>query len=313
MKTLLRALLALVLGCLPGLAAHAQAIANGGFETWAARNGVDAPTGWLTTDDVIVSAFGLPLPSGSFTKTTDAHGGTYAVRLETKATLLGALPGAVGTGTKVGRNIALPGGTPFTGRPAALQFYYKLSGPQPAVPANGAFVQVLLTRTVGGMAQPVAAAQQLLTTVTASYVLVQLPLTYVSTATPDSLRLAFSSGAIPAGTTGSTATVGTVLQVDDVAFTGTVTASRTAAELAATLSIFPNPSPDGRYVLAATPALLAAPLTVADATGRVVRQEGRLAQPAARRALDLSGLASGLYTLHLATEAGPLTKKLLVP
>ncbi len=312
MKTLLRALLALGLGCLTFSAAQAQAIANGGFETWATRNGADSPTGWLTTDDVIVSAFGLPLPSGTFTKTTDAHGGTYAVRLETKATLLGPLPGAVGIGTKVGANIALPGGTPFTGRPATLQFYYKLSGPQPAVPANGAFVQVLLTRTVGGKAQPVAAAQQLLTTVTASYVLVQLPLTYASSATPDSLRLAFSSGAIASTTTGSVPTVGTVLQIDDVAFTGTVTASR-AAGLVAALHVFPNPSPDGRYVLAATPALLAAPLTVVDATGRVVRQEGSRAPLAPTRDLDLAGLASGVYTVRLLTEAGVLTRKLLVP
>ncbi|RYY16380.1 MAG: hypothetical protein EOO36_11255, partial [Cytophagaceae bacterium] len=197
MKTLFRLLLTLCLGCLALSPARAQAVANGGFETWAARNGVDAPTGWLTTDDVVLSAFGLPLPTGSFTKTTDAHSGTYALRLETKSTLLGALPGAVGGGTKVGPNIALPGGLPFTGRPAMLQFYYKLSGPQPPVAANGAFVQMLLTRTVGGVVQPLASAQQYLTTLTNNYVLVQVPLLYLSSATPDSVRLAFSSGAIP--------------------------------------------------------------------------------------------------------------------
>ena len=311
MKTLFRLLLTLGLGCLALAPARAQAVANGGFETWAARNGVDSPTGWLTTDDVVLSAFGLPLATGSFSKTTDAHSGTYAARLETKTTLLGALPGAVGSGTKVGPNIALPGGIPFTSRPAMLQFYYKLSGPQPTVAANGAFAQVLLTRTVNGTAQPVAAAQQLLTTLTSTYVLVQVPLTYVSSAAPDSMRLAFSSGVIPSAT-GGTATVGTVLQIDDVSFTGTATATRNAA-LEAAVSVYPNPSLNGRYILTATPALLAGPLTVVDATGRVVRREGAPAQPAATRTLDLTGLAPGIYSVQLETEAGVLTKRILAP
>jgi fluoride ion exporter CrcB/FEX len=312
MKTLFRLLLTLGLTGLALAPAHAQAVTNGGFETWAARSGVDSPTGWLTTDDVVLAAFGLPLPSGSFTKTTDVHGGTYALRLETKSTLVGALPGAVGTGTKVGRNIALPGGVPFTGRPAMLQFYYKLSGPQPPVAANGAFAQVLLTRTVNGTAQPVATAQQLITTLASSYVLVQVPLTYTSSAAPDSMRLAFSSGAIPSLTGVSTATVGTVLQIDDVSFTGVATASRSAA-LNAAVGVYPNPSPNGRYVLTAAPALLAAPLTVADATGRIVHREGASAQLAPSRTLDLTGLARGLYLVQLETAEGVLTKRVLVP
>ena len=312
MKTLFRLLLTLSLGGLALAPAHAQTLTNSGFETWAARSGVDSPTGWLTTDDVVLAAFGVPLPTGTFTKTTDVHGGTYALRLETKSTFAGALPGAVGTGTRVGSNIALPGGIPFTGRPAMLQFYYKLSGPQPTVATNGAFAQVLLSRTVNGASQTVATAQQYLTTLASTYVLVQVPLVYTSAATPDSMRLAFSSGAIPAGVGSSTATVGTVLQIDDVAFTGTATASRNAA-LEATISVYPNPSPDSRYVLTAAPALLAAPLTVLDATGRVVRREAALTQPAPSRTLDLAGLAKGLYLVQLATTEGLLTKRLFVP
>ncbi|MVN78143.1 T9SS type A sorting domain-containing protein [Hymenobacter sp. HMF4947] len=286
--------------------AHAQTVANGTFETWAARNGVESPTGWLTTDDVIAVTLGLALPTGSFTKTTDAHGGTYAARLETKTTLLGALPGAVGIGTKVGPNPAVPGGIPFTTRPAMLQFYYKLSGPQPAVASNGAFAQVALTRRVGGVLQTIATAQQVFTTVNTAYVLAQVPLTYTSGALPDSVRLVFSSGVIS-----TSATAGTVFQVDDVSFTGTVTAVRSAA-LEAALSVYPNPSLGGRYVLAASPALLAAPLAVVDATGRVVRREAAPTALAATRPLDLTGLAGGIYTLQLFAEEGLVTKKLVV-
>lgn len=307
MKTLfLRSAVALGLLGVALAPARAQTVPNGTFETWAARNGVDSPTGWLTTDDVIAATFGLSLPTGSFTKTTDAHGGTYAARLETKTTLLGTLPGAVGIGTKVGPNPAVPGGIPFTARPATLQFYYKLSGPQPAVASNGAFAQVALTRRVGGVLQTIATAQQVFTTVNTAYVLAQVPLTYTSGAVPDSVRLVFSSGVIS-----TSATAGTVFQVDDVSFTGTVTAVRDAA-LSAALSVYPNPSEGGRYVLAAPPALLAAPLAVLDATGRVVRREAAPTAPAATRPLDLTGLAGGIYTLQLFAPQGLVTKKLVV-
>jgi hypothetical protein len=290
--------------------ARAQAVPNGDFETWAPRAGAEVPTGWLTTDDLVTAAFGLALPTGTITKSSTAHGGTAAVRLETKATLFGALPGAVGVGTRVGRDITLPGGIPFTGRPAQLQFYYQLSGPQPPLASNGAFAQIALTRTVGGVPQPIAVAKQVLTAGTGGYVLAQVPLTYSSSATPDTLRLVFSSGAIPSAA-GGAPTVGTVLQVDDVTFTGTVTATGSATRDAA-LTVFPNPSADGRFVRAAPPDWLAAPLCVVDATGRVVRREAAAAPGAPTRALNLTGLPRGLYTLHLLAGEGVVTKKLVI-
>ena len=187
-----------------------------------------------------------------------------------------------------------------------LQFYYRLSGVQPTVASDGAFAQVALTRSVGGVSQVIATARQVFTTVTTTYVLAQVPLTYTSGAAPDSLRLVFSSGIASTG-----ATVGTVLQVDDVSLIGTVTAVR-AAVLSAALSVYPNPSLGGRYVLAAPPALLAAPLAVLDATGRVVRREAAPTVRTAIRPLDLTGLTSGIYTLQLFAEEGLVTEKLVV-
>ncbi len=309
MKVLLRTGLATSLLVATLASAQAQTIPNGGFETWALRNSVEAPTGWVTTDDVAAALVGTAF-TGTYTKVTDAHGGTYAARLESKNTLLGiVVPGAVGIGTKVGANVALPGGIPFTGRPTMLQFYYKLSGPQPVAASDGAFAQVALTRYVNGATQTLATARQVFTTVTSTYVLAQVPLTYTSSATPDSVHLVLSSGAIITATAGPVA--GTVFQVDDVSFTGTATATRDAA-LSAALTVAPNPSPDGRYLLHAPPTLLAGALAVTDATGRVVRREAALTTSAPTRALDLSGLAAGFYTLQLVADQGLVTKKLVV-
>ena len=98
-----------------------------------------------------------------------------------------------------------------------------------------------------------------------------------------------------------------MFQIDDVAFTGTAAATRDAA-LAAALTVAPNPSPGGRYVLRAPAALLAAPLAVVDATGRTVRHE----EAPAATTLNLAGLAAGMYTLQLFTDKGLITKELVV-
>ena len=87
--------------------AHAQTVANLNFETWANRSnsvsgGVEAPTNWQTSDDIISGTLSLPIPTSTATvsKTVDAHGGTYAARLETKSyTLVGqtqTVPGGAG-------------------------------------------------------------------------------------------------------------------------------------------------------------------------------------------------------------------------
>lgn len=311
MKKLFRTGLAVGLLFAAGAPARAQAVANGNFETWAARNGVDSPTGWLTVDDVIAALL-TRFPTGTFTKATDAHGGAFALRLETKATPFGIVPGGVTLGTKLGALTGDPGGLPFTGRPSALQFYYKLTGPLPPVAADGAFVAVSLTRTVNGQSVVVAAGAQTFSTVTPTYALAQVPLVYASSATPDSVHVSFGSGLIDISTGAPTGgTAGTVFQIDDVAFTGTATATRDAA-LAAALTAAPNPSLGGRYVLRAPAALLAAPLAVVDATGRTVRREGAPAAAATTRTLDLAGLAAGVYTLQVFTDKGLITKKLVV-
>lgn len=58
--------------------------------------------------------------------------------------------------------------------------------------------------------------------------------------------------------------------------------------------------------------LLAAPLSVLDATGRLVRHDAPLAQPARpERTLDLNALPAGIYTVQLHTPHGLLTRKLV--
>ena len=309
MKTLLR--LGLVAASTFLLtSAHAQTVANLNLETWATRTtavpaGVEAPANWQTFDDVLSAFAGFPLPisTTTVTKSTDAHGGSFAARLETKNfALLGSdIPGGMTLGTRVTDFGSLYSGVPYASRPTQMQFYYKLSGGGAATDNPG--VSVSLTRTTNGVSTDVVLVHQTLAPA-ATYTLATVPLTYTSNATPDSLHIEFYSGSV------QTPTAGTVLLVDDISF-ATPTATR-AGLLDAPVSVAPNPSTDGRFTLhSPEPELLAAPFTVTDVTGRVVLQSAK-ASPASTRTIDLEGRAAGLYTLQLQTERGMVVRKLVV-
>ena len=309
MKTLLRTLLAAAAAALMTQApaqAQTAVFPNSNFENWATRNGTEAPTNWQTTDDIVELVLGLRIPTGTVTKSTTAHGGAFAVQLQTQLFLgQSEVPGEIILGTSFhGGSEDLPGGQPFTARPASLQFYYQLSGGNPAKDSAGAFVQLI--RRVNGQSVVVAQGERYYTTPTAGYTLATIPLDYLSTLAPDTVVMAFTSGT-------AALTVGTTLLVDDISFVGTATGTRDAANALA-LQVAPNPSPDGRYRLSSTePGLLAAPLVVLDAAGRQVRREAALrpGQALAERPLDLSELPVGVYSVQLLAPTGTVTRKLI--
>ena len=304
MKTLLVALRAGLASAALLLAAPApaQTIPNGNLDTWATRNGVESPTNWLTTDDLLGGIF----RTGTVVKTNVAHAGPFAAQLQTVGLPgVGAVPGILILGNSIRQSATLPGGLPFTARPRSLQFYYQLQGSKAL--ADSAAMVVILTRRVNGTTTLVAGGSYDFPALASSYTLVTVPLQYASALAPDSVSMVFFSGNT------QIVTAGAVLRIDDIAFTGTATATRDAA-LAAQLSIAPNPSPDGRYRLSSPdPTLLAAPLAVLDATGRLVRHDDGSARPLFPdgRALDLSELPAGIYTVQLNTPRGLITRKLV--
>ncbi len=305
MKFSLLSVLALASGLL-AREAQAQAIPNGDLNTWAQRGVSEAPVGWLITDDIAADQ-GFPIATNTVVKTAQARSGAFAAQLQTQSlALVGDVPGILTLGTVLNRNAPAPGGVAFTARAARLEFYYKLTGAQAL--ADSAVVQMELTRSVGGVRTLVAEGRFLFRVAATAYTRVALPLTYSSGLVPDSARVQFVSGIA------DVIHAGTVLTIDDVVFAGTATATRDAA-LNAALTAAPNPSPDGRYTLTAndnTSGLLAAPLAVLDATGRVVRREVAPATaPGSNRTLDLNGLPEGIYTLQLFTDKGLVTRKLV--
>jgi hypothetical protein len=314
MATIFRSLLAVAAGInlLATAPAQAQTIPNGSLDNWAVRNGNEAPVNWLVTNEVLPALSPFPIPGlnvNNVTKSTTVSAGSFAAQLQTSdftfAGLTATLPAILVLGTRINSNsdADIPAGLPFTSRPAQFRFDYQLTGVNALT--DSAAVLVQLTRTVNGAVTVIAQAEVERLQPSAAYTTLSLPLEYSSAAQPDSVRLLFVSG------NAEDRTAGTRLLVDNISFTGTATATRDAA-LAAAISAFPNPSPDGRYVLSTAQAgLLAAPLAVLDATGRVVRREPvPSGAPTASRTLDLSSLPVGMYTVQLFTTQGLVTRKL---
>jgi hypothetical protein len=302
----------LALGLLTAGTAHAQqAVPNGTMETWVVRRG-DAPAQWQTTDDLSNAIFtGFPL-SGAVTKSTTFHAGSFAARLANTNTLLGVVPGFIALGANVNNFTSVDslldlGGLPYTSRPARMQFYYRFSGTIGS-PDDRPLVRVALTKTTGGVRQVVASAHRYLTAA-ANYTLADFPLIYQRGIAPDSIHIAFGS----ADFDGIGFTAGNTLFVDDIALTGTVTATRDA-QLQAAVAAYPNPSSTGLFALSASEAaLLTAPFTVTDALGRVVlRQPAAPADGSGTRAVDLRAQAAGVYCLRLETPRGIVVKQLAI-
>ncbi|MCC2547156.1 T9SS type A sorting domain-containing protein [Hymenobacter sp. BT175] len=311
MKNFLRSLICAGALLWAGAASAQTTFTNSSLDTWAVRNGAEAPTGWQTFDDVLRVA-GFPIPAGTTTKTTDKQGGTFAAKLENKNSFLGVpFPGFLILGTRLSESADFPGGIPYTGRPASMQFYYKRTGPVAGIQDDSATVNVVLSKRIGNRTQVIADGAMLLRTATpgTAYALMNLPLTYYSNQTADSLYILFSSGMA------ENLNTNTALFVDEITMVGTAGPLSTGdAKQNAQLALFPNPSATGRFTLTSTeePAILTAPLTVSDATGRVVLRQSAGANTGAGRFVDLQGRPAGIYTLRLDTPRGPLTRKLVI-
>lgn len=304
----------------------AQALPNATFETWSSPYGVEAPASWLTTDDVYASYFGVARGTynlGAVSKSTDAHGGSYAVKLtSTVASYNNAavtIPGEVVLGARAGlyEYLGLPlGGAPYTARPTQMQFFYKFSGAL----ADSALALVYFTKTTNGKPTVIGLGGQYLAPATA-YTAATVSISYTDTTIPDSVHVVFASGysqllykkpqqlPFPANIT-----AGATLLVDDVALTGAPLAVRATATVQDLLTVAPNPSPGGHFVISSPdkPELAASPLQVLDALGRAVVQQPAQVTPSGPRELDLSSLSTGIYLLRLDSRQGTIVRQLTV-
>lgn len=154
-----------------------QTITNAGFENWTNKNWYDEAPPFSSTN-----VFSYMTNSVStVTKTTDAHGGNYAVLISVDS-LPGAgnnIGGMLYLGEMGGSLFAIGGGYPYNGKPDSLAGYVKYE----IAPADTA--NILVGFKSNGTT--IAYAEYKITGSKANYTRFSIPLTYFLPLTPDTM------------------------------------------------------------------------------------------------------------------------------
>lgn len=166
-----------------------QQLPNGSFENWSGDT--LNPDSWFTLNSITQN-----YPTYGTTRTTDAYDGTYALKLvsgKVDATPFGfpmidtTAVAAIGEFTPQGPQY----GTPFTGRPQKLSFYYKYSpGTYPVGIVDTGQVLVKLRSQDSNIGEGV---MKFYGNAVTQYTYAEIPITYWSQSTPDTLVIDIAS------------------------------------------------------------------------------------------------------------------------
>lgn len=179
------------------LPARAQ-IVNASFETWTPTGAYEQPNGWLTANPLLAI---IPFNTNYTTKKdSNATDGVLAALLHTRyySFVGGSLPGVVTTGSidfdfQTG-DVSFYGGTPFPYRPEHITFDFQYYPGKDSSVTDTAFGFAVLTRWDTTNNRPdTVGYSYFITTDTSQYASGMMTITYLSSATPDSLLLTFSS------------------------------------------------------------------------------------------------------------------------
>lgn len=278
------------------ICAFAQ-IPNNGFEDWTAND----PNSWVTTNGLM--ALGNPQ---SVFKSTDAYSGTSACEINTvhmttrpPGVFVPEYAGSVFVGKQV--FITSVAGFPYTNKPGMFSMWYKYSTP------NGDTASVLVMTTkwnaTTSKRDTLSIGTGIMKDTTAVYTKFEMAIYNLdSVTTPDTAVIYVSSSSLNAMNAGAK------LKIDDLVFSGgNVGINEASAKI--DFSIHPNPNTNGRVFIHSNEILVKPNITVMDLQGRVVWQKQM--QTAQEHLIETNQLVKGFYLIHIQTEKGTATKKVI--
>jgi hypothetical protein len=209
---------------------NAQSFPNGGFENWTNQGTYEDPQYWTGMN--MMSMFGA---EETAIKSTQAHSGTYALKLITSVSDIGndgemdTLPGILILGTSDILNGTGTTGYPFIHRPDSLVGWYKLISPD-----NDPFqLQISATKwDAGNASQETIGATYYQGQPSASYVRFSIPIVYTDNSIPDSIQAVIGNASNGSGVTNE-------LYLDDLSFIYNSTAG--LEEQTVQIRLYPNP------------------------------------------------------------------------
>lgn len=273
-----------------------QTIPNLDLEQWDDFGSYMEPSGnWTTANKIVLLSALNPVTTS---RTTDAHGGMYAAKIETDAI---AIINTLITGTLALGEFdqgALPPnnlkqGIPYTGRPTNFKGWYKFTS------VNGDSCSIYAWsykyNSTTGDRDTVAFAGMIPTTTVGNYTQFDLPFTFFSQDTPDSLSIVVASSAEGEIFQGQ---VGNTVWVDDFEMT---TATGLSQVLMPELKVtaYPNPTA-GQLRFSWERSLLEADLEIYGLDGKLIASHSVNGEQAE---INVAGMAPATY-YYLLKENG---------
>jgi hypothetical protein len=265
---------------------------NSGFENWAQDFSAESPVGWQTLNFL---TFTTPPNPVSVTKVSgiDKHSGNYALRLKTvyinnnlAPQILDDTMGAIFTGVVNISPAYYRYGFPYNSRPAKLTVWHKYL----PVGADEAGIRVIMTKWNGIKRDTIVLSEKAMTEQD-SYSLFEMDIDYLTNDVPDTATILIGSSRHR-----DVARVGSVLYIDDIAFTGYV--GEKEIKSFDKVKVFPNPARDYLYITACPDNSETAILT--DLSGNTVG-EYKVEQKNVR--IDIHCLSSGIYFYQINDKA----------
>ncbi len=254
-------------------------IGNHSFENWTPVT-IEDPNDWETTNR-FTEIGGL---GSNVIKSTDAHSGSYAAELTTVGDSQDYIPGIMTNGFIFFGGV--DGGVAYEAQPTALECYYKY--------APDASDQAFISVTFWGSGGTVIEQQGGTFTANGSYTLMSVPLTVPSI--PDSMNITIYSGD----------SVGSVLHIDDIVFTGG-NVGIDDQDLFIQFEMYPNPTNDGFWMNSDLKGK--AQYTIVAVDGKTVAS-GLVNSN--KTYINTSNLTPGVYNVIMTSKYARATKKLVV-
>jgi len=262
-------------------------IPNPGFENWTPGGNYEEPDSWFTLNQG-TSIAGVE----TVTKTTDAHSGIYAIRLETKDVATETVPGTAVSGVFNPLTLEVDPGFDIPGNPITLTGWYKY---QPFLLDAGS-IEVLLSKWNPALKirEPVGSGIFIQPLTISSYTIFSIDIIYTSSDTADTAIITLLSGSL-------TNPPGSVLFVDDLSFSFPLSPPVNVEEVSSSraFTVFPNPASEELRI--STPDPKAVLLELRDNSGRMVLKVPVSGQ---ETQLIVKELANGTYMYLLVDDVG---------
>jgi hypothetical protein len=285
-----------LLACAFSFNSNAQLL-NGGFEDWTNNGAYSDPDHWYSLN-YLSSQFGTLICEEG----TPGNPGSKYVKLTSRmVTGAGVMSGTITSGSYDISTSTYVQGFAFSQRPASLTGSWQYA---PGLGDQG-FAYVMLTKwNPGTLTADLIAINStgIPSGTVTTWTNFDLPLSYISNETPDTVIISFSSSG-----SSSAPVDGSSLYLDNLAFAGSVS-NITDVASKFMVEMFPNPAADHFFIVTSNPEKVTN-YEITSVEGKLI-QSGKLLN--AKSKIELQNISKGIYFVNIFGEDIKVTRRLLV-